>query len=294
MRLLSYGKADDLRPGILVGNSIVDTAACLAEASITVPDAVLTNRGVVQLGPDQFQALAESAVGLSRSGARVGDVSEVPLGPPIPDPDKVICLGLNYRDHAAEAEMDVPTFPVLFPKFRNSLIGSGAVIDTPRDTDELDYEGELAVVIGSRCKDVGAEEALDYVAGYMPANDITARDLQILTSQWLPGKALDGFGPCGPSLVTADEVDDPQALQVVTRVNGETVQDDTTAAMIFKIDDTISRLSALLTLEPGDIIFTGTPSGVGAKRKPPRFLVDGDVVSVEVEGLGCLTNQIRG
>jgi 2-keto-4-pentenoate hydratase/2-oxohepta-3-ene-1,7-dioic acid hydratase in catechol pathway len=187
---------------------------------------------------------------------------------------------------------EAPAAPNLFAKFRSSLVGSGTPIVLPRISEEIDYEGELAVVIGRRCKDVEAQDALAYVGGYMPFNDVSARDLQFRTSQFTAGKAIDTFAPCGPALVTADELADPGALRLVTRVNGDVVQDASTGDMIFGVAETIAFTSSVMTLEPGDILATGTPPGVGYKRTPPRFLRDGDVVEVEIEGLGTLRNPV--
>lgn len=220
------------------------------------------------------------------------DPSTLELGPPVPDPDKVICIGLNYLEHAGEVDMELPAAPILFPKFRNSLIGSGAPIPVPPVTNQVDYEGELGVVIGQRCRNVGEEEALEFVAGYMPVNDVSARDLQMKTSQWTAGKALDGFAPCGPALVTADEVDDVQDLDLTTRLNGEVVQESNTSLMIFPVKTLIAFISSLMTLEPGDVIASGTPSGVGFTREPPLFMHPGDRVAVEIEGIGVLSNPV--
>jgi 2-keto-4-pentenoate hydratase/2-oxohepta-3-ene-1,7-dioic acid hydratase in catechol pathway len=198
---------------------------------------------------------------------------------------------LNYRSHAEEAGFSAPEVPILFAKYRNALTGPASSVLLPDLSEEIDYEGELAVVIGKRCKDVSAENALDYVAGYMALNDVSARDLQFRTGQWLSGKTLDTFAPCGPALVV-DEIDDPQALAIATRLNGQTLQQSNTRNMIFSVPETISYISQLMTLEPGDIIATGTPEGVGFKRNPPVFLRHGDVVEVEIEGIGSLKNPV--
>jgi 2-keto-4-pentenoate hydratase/2-oxohepta-3-ene-1,7-dioic acid hydratase in catechol pathway len=203
-----------------------------------------------------------------------------------------VCVGLNYRAHAEEVGLEVSGTPVLFPKFRNALIASGDPIRLPTVSSEVDYEGELAVVIGRPCKDATPAEALEYLAGYMPFNDVSARDLQWRTSQWLPGKAVDSFAPCGPALVTADEVGDPQQLRIVTRLNGAVMQDASTSLMIFDVASLISYISTLMTLVPGDVVATGTPFGVGVSRTPPVFLASGDVVEVEIDRVGRLTNPV--
>ena len=218
-------------------------------------------------------------------------MEDVLLGPPIPDPDKIICLGLNYKSHAEEAQLKLPEVPMLFAKYRNALIGPTSSIVLPKFSKEVDYEGELAVVIGRRGKDIPTGNALEYVAGYMAFHDVSARDLQFRTSQFLSGKTLDTFAPCGPSLVI-NEINDPQNLNITTRVNGKTLQNGNTRDMIFPIAETIAHISQLMTLEPGDIIATGTPGGVGFKRTSPIFLQDGDVVEVEVEKIGMLRNPV--
>jgi 2-keto-4-pentenoate hydratase/2-oxohepta-3-ene-1,7-dioic acid hydratase in catechol pathway len=212
--------------------------------------------------------------------------------PPVPDPEKIICIGLNYRDHAGEVAMELPPAPILFPKWPNALIGDGAPIVLPPETSRGDYEGELAVVIGRRVRRVPEAEALGAVAGYMPFNDVSARDLQLQVSQWTAGKAIDSFAPCGPELVTAGEVGDVGALEVRTRLNGETVQSAPTELMIFPVATLIAYVSSLMTLEPGDVIATGTPAGVGFTREPPIALAAGDVVEVEIPGVGLLTNPV--
>jgi 2-keto-4-pentenoate hydratase/2-oxohepta-3-ene-1,7-dioic acid hydratase in catechol pathway len=215
------------------------------------------------------------------------------MRPVVPRPDKIICVGLNYRDHAAESNLAVPEEPVLFAKFNNSLICPGAPIRLPKVApDRVDYEAELAVVIGRRATHVAPERALDFVAGYMCANDVSARDLQMRGGQWLRGKAIDTFLPIGPWLVTRDEVRDPQNLRIRCTVNGEVLQDSNTREMIFGVAKLVSVISHTITLVPGDVICTGTPSGVGFARKPPRFLSPGDEVTVSIEGLGDLTNTV--
>lgn len=220
-------------------------------------------------------------------------ISELTLLAPVPRPGKIICVGLNYRDHAAETGKAVPTEPTLFAKFANSVVGTDAEVDVPDLVQELDWEAELAVVIGRGGKGIPRAQALDHVAGYACANDLSARDLQRKSSQWMRGKAIDGFLPLGPWLVTADEVGDPQDLAIRCTVDGEVVQDSSTAQMVFGVADLVAELSRTITLEPGDIICTGTPPGVGMAMNPPRFLGDGAVVTVEIEGLGALTTTIR-
>jgi len=246
-----------------------------------------STKKLVAGGPAVWSALAAAA----KRTEPVAKLSELRLGPPIPDPDKILCLGLNYRAHAAESKEETPTVPVLFAKFRNSLVGHCEPVAIPAITKAADYEAELAVVIGRRCRNVTAAEAMGYVGGAMPFNDVSARDMQHATSQWTAGKAVDGFAPCGPTLTLTDELPDLQNLRISTRVNGVVVQDASTASMIFPIAEAVAFISSFMTLEPGDIIATGTPAGVGISRDPQLLLGDGDVVEVEIQGLGRLTNR---
>ncbi len=213
---------------------------------------------------------------------------------PIPDPRKVICLGLNYRDHAIETGSKIPEEPVLFNKFPSAIVGPGAKILLPEVSQEVDFEAELVAVIGSGGRDIAQENALAAIAGYTVGHDVSARDWQLRKpgGQWLAGKSFDTFAPIGPALVTADEVADPHALPIRLRLNGETMQDSSTSQFIFRLEEVIAYLSKICTLEPGDLIFTGTPPGVGMARKPPVWLKPGDVVEVEIEGLGILSNPI--
>jgi acylpyruvate hydrolase len=219
-------------------------------------------------------------------------LADLELGPPIADPDKVLCLGLNYSDHAEEANVPLPKVPTIFAKFRNSLIESGGVIQLPAVSTEIDYEGKLAVVIGRRCARIAESEAQNYIAGYTIFNDVSARDLQLQISQRTIGKAVDSFGPIGPGLVPASLVVNPQNLQIITRVNGRVLQRARTSEMVFSVYYLVSYISRTMTLEPGDIIATGTPAGVGFTPKPPIYLRHRDVVEVEIEGLGILTNLV--
>lgn len=218
--------------------------------------------------------------------------SELRLRAVIPNPRKVICVGLNYVAHAAEASRDLSEYPVLFTKFATSLTGPFDPIPCPPESLAVDYEGELCVVIGTRCRRVPEDRALDVVAGYTVSNDITMRDFQNRTHQWLQGKAWDRSTPIGPHLVTADEIPDPSALRLRTVVNGQVVQEAATSLMIFGVARLVSAISEFATLEPGDLILTGTPAGVGFRREPPLLLAPGDVVSVEVDAIGRIENRI--
>jgi 2-keto-4-pentenoate hydratase/2-oxohepta-3-ene-1,7-dioic acid hydratase in catechol pathway len=219
-------------------------------------------------------------------------LDQVRLAAPVPRPSKIIGIGLNYRDHAAETGQELPAKPTVFAKFPNTLTGPYDPIVLPTQSKSVDYEGELGVVIGRRARSVPEDEALSYVGGYLCVNDVSARDVQNWTSQWTLGKSFDTFAPVGPFLVTAADVPDPQNLEIETRVNGVTVQHSSTANMVFSVAALVSQLSAVMTLEPGDIIATGTPGGIGGAQDPPRFLKDGDVVEVEIERLGCLRNPV--
>lgn len=281
MRLVTFDDGLSAQAGVLLGDQIVDVAGLDAPAA--------TVRGLLEaLDADGLAALGERAAASSEHFAR----STVRLLAPVPDPEKIICLGLNYRDHAAEAHQDIPEHPMWFGKFANSLAGDGADVLLPAAHGAfVDYEAELAVVIGRPAKDVDAADALSFVAGAMPFNDVSARDLQLQNPLWTSGKAIDTFAPCGPALVTLDEVGDLQNLALRTRINGEVVQEGTTAQMIFAVADTIAWLSRTMTLVPGDIVATGTPAGVGGFKG--LFLKDGDTVEVEVEGLGAVRNPVR-
>ncbi len=215
------------------------------------------------------------------------------LGPPVTDPSKVLCIGLNYNDHVAETGRALPSHPDIFAKFASSLIGPFDTISCSNITPNLDFEGELAIIIGKECRSVSAEDALDFVAGVTVLNDITARDLQYRGTQWLAGKAVDGSTPVGPVLVTLDEAGDLQNLDIQTHVNGVQVQSSNTNLMIFPVRQLVSYISYFLSLSPGDIITTGTPQGIGAKRQPPVWLKPGDVVEVELENVGALRNIVR-
>jgi 2-keto-4-pentenoate hydratase/2-oxohepta-3-ene-1,7-dioic acid hydratase in catechol pathway len=211
---------------------------------------------------------------------------------PIDRPGKIVCVGLNYRDHAEEQGVDLPTAPLLFAKWQNTLIGPGEPIVIPPIVTKCDYEAELGVVIGSRVRDASAENALEAVAGYICVNDVSARDLQFADAQWTRGKSPDTFCPVGPRLVPRDEIPDPQSLAIRAVLNGETKQESTTANMVFGVADLIAYITQTITLEPGDLIATGTPAGVGVFRKPPVFMQPGDEITIEIEGLGSLTNPV--
>jgi 2-keto-4-pentenoate hydratase/2-oxohepta-3-ene-1,7-dioic acid hydratase in catechol pathway len=213
--------------------------------------------------------------------------------PPIDRPQKIVCVGLNYKDHAEEQGTELPAAPLLFAKWPNTLIGPGEPIVIPPVTQQVDYEAELGVVVGERVRGASPENALEAVAGYLCLNDVSARDLQFSDGQWVRGKSLDTFCPVGPELVTAADVPDPQALAIRALVNGEALQDSNTSNMIFSVAEIVAHVSQAITLEPGDLIATGTPAGVGAFREPNVWLQPGDEVTIEIGGVGALTNPVR-
>jgi 2-keto-4-pentenoate hydratase/2-oxohepta-3-ene-1,7-dioic acid hydratase in catechol pathway len=227
-----------------------------------------------------------------RAAGALKPLDEVKLNPPVLAPGKILAVGLNYAAHAAEQNLQPPEVPLIFSKNVTALIGPGDSIQLPRISEKVDYEAELAVVIGKEAKSVTADRALDYVAGYTIMNDVTARDLQRSERQWARAKGLDTFGPCGPYLVTKDEIPDPQVLDLELRVNGDVRQSSNTNDLIFNISQIVQFVSQDLTLKPGDIISTGTPSGVGVYRDPPVFLKGGEEIEINISGIGVLRNPV--
>lgn len=287
MRLVSYWAGAALEAGFEDGGRVLSARSVSPGADIPI-----TVRALLQQGVDLREMMSVAETLLKDDDLLAGKLGEIRLGPPVPDPDKVICLGQNYADHVAEMANTRPDVPNLFTKFRNCLIGTGDAIRLPRSSRQVDYEGELAVVIGRTCRQVSEREALEHVAGYTVINDVSARDLQLRTSQYTVGKAADTFGPMGPGIVPAFAIPDPQVLQLATYLNGEQMQSENTSAMLFSVAEAISFISEVITLEPGDILATGTPAGVGYKRVPPRFLQPGDLIEVEVERVGRLSNPV--
>jgi acylpyruvate hydrolase len=264
-----------------------------ATAAYSYGDQAPTVRALLNAGPAMLSTVLANAREIFAAGDQpLLSLDALELGAPVADPAKIICMGLNYADHAAETQKPIPQYPVLFPKYRNSLTGPYSPIVLPRFSSKIDYEGELAVVIGQTCKDVSEQDALHYVAGYTIMNDVTARDWQSFSSQWMPGKAIDSFAPMGPGIVATSEVPDPQNLYITTHVNGQVRQDGNTAMMLFSVAKSIEFISTFMTLEPGDILSTGTPAGVGFSRKPPIYLHEGDVVEIEIERIGRIINQV--
>jgi 2-keto-4-pentenoate hydratase/2-oxohepta-3-ene-1,7-dioic acid hydratase in catechol pathway len=220
------------------------------------------------------------------------DPTTATLRAPIPRPPKIVCIGLNYRDHAAESNLPIPEVPTVFAKFPTAVIGHREAIVLPKNSSKPDYEAEFAVVIGKRGRHVPKENWRDFVFGYTILNDVSARDFQMATSQWTMGKTFDTFAPIGPWIVTADEIEDPHNLNISLTLNGQTMQSSNTRNLIFGVPDLIAYLSSVFTLEPGDIISTGTPAGVGFARKPPRYLTPGDEIRVHVQNIGDLINPV--
>jgi 2-keto-4-pentenoate hydratase/2-oxohepta-3-ene-1,7-dioic acid hydratase in catechol pathway len=284
MRLATIQTPAGARAALLRGGDYVDLHA----TDVALPQTV---RGLLEGGPSLLRAAAAAA---SRPDGTRYPTGSVKLLPPIPDPPKIICVGLNYRDHAAESGAPIPAEPVLFSKFNTALIGANAPIVLPAVSKEVDYEAELVLVVGKQGRRLQEANALEHLAGYTIGHDVSARDWQLKKDgkQWLAGKTFDTFAPTGPHLVSADEVADPLALGIRLRLNGATMQESNTRQMIFGPAYLLAYLSQIVTLQVGDLIFTGTPPGVGFARKPPVFLKGGDVCEVEIDGLGVLRNPV--
>jgi 2-keto-4-pentenoate hydratase/2-oxohepta-3-ene-1,7-dioic acid hydratase in catechol pathway len=284
MRLVSFGPAGEERPGVVAGDDVIDLCAVSPAIPRTVREILAGDlledvRAIVQRAP----SLASAARKPLRS---------VRLGPAVTNPSKIVCLGLNYADHAEEQGKSAPESPMMFLKGPNALCGDGDAVPYPLGVDQFDYEVELAFVMGKRARRVAREEAYGYVAGYAVFMDLTARDLQAREKQWFRAKSTDGSGPLGPWLTTRDEIADPHALSISLSVNDETMQSSRTDRMTFTVDYLVHYISQTATLEPGDVIATGTPAGVGVYRKPPRFLQRGDRLVASIEGLGTLSCRI--
>ena len=250
---------------------------------------ILQGAQIAALGADMLTVIES---GRQPHGVPSYRLSEVKLLAPIPRPPKFICVGLNYRDHAAETRLEIPKVPTIFNKFTNVVIGPSDPIVLPRVETRPDYEAEFAFVIGRGGRYIPESEAMQHVFGYTIVNDVSARDFQMATSQWLMGKTFDTFAPMGPWIVTADEISDPHALDISLEIAGERLQHSNTRELIFKIPELIEYISKVVTLEPGDVVATGTPAGVGFARKPPRYLKPGDEVAISIQGIGTLRNTV--
>ncbi|MFD2922231.1 fumarylacetoacetate hydrolase family protein [Halobacillus naozhouensis] len=294
MRTVMYQTHHGLKMGVKTDRGILDvdaaakTFAGYSEVPITATELLYSGgKGRELLQELVLQALQEGESSLFHKE------ETLEFGPCVDNPQKIICIGLNYRNHAAESNMPIPEVPIVFSKFSNALTGDGADIKLPVKSQQVDYEAELAIVIGAEVSRVKEEEALSYVYGYCNANDLSARDLQMKTPQWLLGKTCDGFAPVGPYLVSKDEIPDPNQLSISTVVNGEVRQSSQTSDMIFSCEEIIAYLSDHMTLYPGDMIMTGTPEGVimGYPEEKQSWLKAGDEVTIEIENIGSLTNQ---
>lgn len=293
MKLLIFKKLTGPALGIKTDLGVIDVKAAaeaLGREDVPANPAAFFVRGLDAL-PDLTGLLA-AALPQAEGADWMLDEATLQFAPCVHNPEKILCVGLNYRRHAAESGSDVPEFPVLFSKFNNALAGHGEPVPVSDKAQEYDYEVELAVVIGRQAKYVSEERALDYVLGYCNANDLSARDLQMRTSQWLLGKTMDKFCPIGPYLVTADEVGDPQQLATRSWLNGEPRQNSNTSDMVFSVAEVISYFSQYMTLKPGDVILTGTPEGVILGMEPKVWMKPGDSVTVEIDKLGKLTNKL--
>jgi acylpyruvate hydrolase len=308
MKLVTYSWQGQAALGALADGAVIDLHRAyraalsragdddeLAVADLRVPTDLL---GLLRGGELSMTAarralqFVEDRRPMERAPGLCYAVADVELLSPVQRPGKVVCVGLNYRSHLAEIGEAVPEYPILFHKSATSIIGHGQAIVLPRISRQVDYEGELAVVIGRRGKYIAPGDALSYVAGYTCANDISAHDIEFRTSQWTSGKMLDTFCPLGPVLLTRDEMPDPGSVRLKTILNGQTVQDERSSDMVFSTPFLISYISSLATLEPGDVILTGTPAGIGCNRKPQVFLQDGDRICVEIDGIGTLANPV--
>jgi 2-keto-4-pentenoate hydratase/2-oxohepta-3-ene-1,7-dioic acid hydratase in catechol pathway len=280
LRLVTFEFDNRIEPGVMVDGQVVS----MWHANFT------SVAEIVAGGADAMDRVTRWIP--HATGRATPDMAQVKLLAPLPRPNKIICIGLNYRDHAEEGKMAIPDVPTVFCKFATSIIGPGHPIVLPKNSTKPDYEAEFVIVIGKRGRHIPEEKWRDYVFGYSILNDVSARDFQMATSQWTMGKTFDTFAPFGPEIVTADEIEDPHNLNISLELNGETMQNSNTRNMIFQTPQLIAFLSSVFTLEPGDIISTGTPAGVGFARKPPRWLRPGDQVTVRIEKLGALTNPV--
>ena len=309
MRLVTFLRLGEPRLGAVAGEQVIDLNAAYQHMQESAGTPRARELAAAVLPPDMVGFLASGDQALAAAREVVEHVTSmdraaladkgivyplkaVTLKAPVPRPTKLILVGLNYRDHAEEAKMKIPEEPTLFSKYALSVIGPGEAIRIPKVSDKIDYEGEFAFVIGKGGKDIPRERALDYVAGYTIVHDVSCRDYQMRTGQWMIGKTFDTFAPMGPYLVLKDEIPDPHTLDLTLRLNGVVMQHSNTRNLIFNVYDLIAYMSQVFTLEPGDVVSTGTPAGVGFARKPPVFLKPGDTVRIEIAGLGALENPV--
>ncbi|GIN70604.1 gentisate 1,2-dioxygenase [Bacillus sp. J14TS2] len=306
MKLVKFEIAENQLIGVIVDNTVIDIHAAYhhyAEVKakehlnqealpINLLDFLQTGNETLRLVQSISDYVLQNDVEDS-SYKIFYSLSEVTICAPLHNPEKIICVGLNYLDHCKETGMEIPTSPIIFSKFTNALIGPNESVQLPINSQEVDYEAELAVIIGKTAKKVKEEDAMDYVFGYTILNDISARDIQLGDGQWLRGKTPDTFAPIGPYIVTKDEIADPHHLDIMLKLNGEVMQDSNTENLIFNIPFIISYLSQSMTLKPGDIIATGTPHGVGMSREPQVWLKDGDEMEITIEKIGTLLNPVE-
>lgn len=308
MRLITFQSNGENRIGAVIDNQVIDlhyAYRTLLESqgqlrAKQIAEAYIPSNMVEFLqGGNESLSIAKEAVGFVLNSIKkfqypvVRSISEIKIEAPILNPGKMICVGHNYREHILEMGRELPTNPVVFAKFSNTIIGPQDDIPFFPISEQLDYEAEFAFVIGKRARNVSQENALEYVAGYTIVNDVTYRDIQRRTLQWLQGKSVEGSAPMGPWLITRDELPDPSGLSVVLTVNGEQRQSTNTSNLVFTVPFLVEFLSNLMTLEPGDVILTGTPGGVGVAMNPPTFLKDGDVVRIEIDKVGVLENRVK-
>ncbi|MGN4422381.1 fumarylacetoacetate hydrolase family protein [Bacillus cereus group sp. MYBK30-1] len=306
MKLVTFTHSGETRIGALENRKLIDLHAAfkaklksegnLRAAQIAEAYIPKDMNGFLQGGTESMN-LAKAAIAYALVNANevkmIFEEEEVKIEAPVPSPGKIICVGHNYREHILEMKRELPPYPVIFAKFANTVVGPQDDIPFYPISEQLDYEAEFAFVIGKRARNISEADALEYVAGYTIANDITYRDIQRRTIQWLQGKTVEGSAPMGPWLITADELTDPSGLEIVLTVNGEKRQQSNTANLVFSVPYLVSFLSNLITLEPGDVILTGTPGGVGVAHNPQAFLKDGDIVRIEVDQVGVLENRVK-
>lgn len=307
MKLVNYRVGENVRAAAIVGDHVIDLnhayvamleangqarAEKVAEALVPANTIEFIEGGDKSL-EEAYKAIKYAQSNEESNSKIVLNQESVKIEAPVLKPNKIICVGHNYREHILEMKRKLPPYPVIFAKFNNAIIGPEDTIPYSPITEQLDYEAEFTFVISKRAKNVSKEEAMDYVAGYTIVNDVTARDLQRRTLQWLQGKTLDGSAPMGPWLVTKDEIPNPHELEVVLKVNGEERQRSNTANLVFDVNYLVEFLSNIMTLEPGDVICTGTPGGVGVAREPQVFLQDEDVVRIEIDKIGVLENKVK-
>ena len=288
MKIARYRRNGKETYGALIGTSIVNLPALATQFGVSLPETV---EDFVAAGDDALQ-IAENLL-TKATGKHSVALSDVSLLAPIMQPPKIICLGLNYRDHAEETGKTIPKAPIIFMKPRTAIIGTGDPIVKPSFVKELDYEGELAIVIGKKAKNILASEAKSCIFGYTVFNDVSAREIQFGDGQWTRGKSFDTFAPIGPCITTEAQLPDTGNLRIQTWVNCELRQDGTTRNMVFSVEEIVHQLSRVMTLEPFDVIATGTPAGVAMAMKKPKWLKNGDVVKIEIEGIGTLENTVE-